>query len=81
MTRANEGRLPAKGDIWEDLTPGYHRFVRVIAVTTDQVSIQRAERSETGRSWIYPRKSPVRETKLARFNGKSSGFRYVERER
>lgn len=70
---------PIVGDIWEDLTPGYHRFVRIVQVGVKGVFIQRTEKSETGRTWGCPRRAPVRETSIARFNGQSSGFRFVER--
>jgi hypothetical protein len=69
---------PQKGDIWEDLTPHYHRFVRVVRVGEESVRIERVEYWND--RWTLPRRAPTRETKLARFNGKSGGFRLHHRE-
>jgi hypothetical protein len=80
MTISCEGRLPVVGDIWEDLTPGYHRYVRVTQVGEKGAFIQRVERSETSKHWLIAYRAPTRETSLTRFHGKSSGFRFVEHE-
>lgn len=69
---------PQKGDIWEDLTPGYHRFVRVVRVGDEGALIERVE--YVNGNWRLPRRAPTRETKLTRFNGQSGGFRLHHRE-
>jgi hypothetical protein len=73
-----KGDQPQKGDIWEDLSPGYHRYVRVVRVGIAGVFIERVELVDG--KWKLPRRAPTRETALTRFNGKAGGFRLHHRD-
>jgi len=74
-------RTPQVDEIWEDLTPGYHRLVRVCTVRDTTVAIERVERHGTppSHSYVRARRAVRRSTALDRFNGKAYGFRFVER--
>lgn len=74
------GASPEKGDIWEDLTPHYHRFVRVARVGPSQALIHRVEKLPASGNWVRAYRAPDRFTNLTRFNGKSGGFKLHHRE-
>jgi hypothetical protein len=57
---------PQYGDIWEDLTPGHRRFVRVVQVREGEVRIHRAEQADSG-EWFPAPRSPSRWTRAERF--------------
>lgn len=70
-----EDAVPLVGDIWEDLTPGRHRFVKIHRTVegADTLFVFRVQQKNG--EWFSPRHSRVSETTIARFNGRRGGFR------
>lgn len=72
----NEQPEPAVGQVWRDLSRGSERLVLVTSIGETVVKVITVRR--TPRGFVAERGARNTTTTLHRFNGRGSGYEYVE---